>query len=55
MKVVYLLKETPNETATKLIEGQKQIADVTVIDLNVDKDYDKIIDLVVSSDKVITW
>ncbi|KJR40905.1 hypothetical protein MCHI_003198 [Candidatus Magnetoovum chiemensis] len=55
MKVVYILKETPNATGQKLIDAQKKLADVTVIDMKNDKDYSRIIDLVVSSDKVITY
>lgn len=54
MKVVYLLKETPSATFNAIIEAQKGSADVTVIDLNADKDYDRIIDDVTSSDKVIS-
>jgi len=55
MKVLYILKQEPDETAKKLIEEHKKAADVTVVDMRKDKDYDKIIDLVVSNDKVISW
>lgn len=55
MKVLYILKESPIETEKKIIEEQKKLADVTVIDLKADKDYDKIIDLVTQSDKVVSW
>ncbi|KWT79383.1 MAG: hypothetical protein H7843_09655 [Nitrospirota bacterium] len=54
-KVLYILKQEPDATAKTIIETQKTLADVTVIDMRTDKDYDKIIGEVVSSDKIITW
>ncbi|MCG6553872.1 MAG: hypothetical protein L7F77_16230 [Candidatus Magnetominusculus sp. LBB02] len=54
-KVLFLLKQEPDNTAKTIIETQKTLADVTVIDMRTDKDYDKIIGEVVASDKIITW
>ncbi len=54
-KVLFLLKQEPDNTAKTIIEVQKTLADVTVIDMRTDKNYDKIIDEAVSSDKIITW
>jgi hypothetical protein len=54
-KVLYILKQDPDATAQKLINEHKKTENVTVIDLRNDKDYDRIIDLVAGSDKIITW
>jgi sulfur transfer complex TusBCD TusB component (DsrH family) len=55
MKVLYLIKQDIDSTGQKIIDEQKQIADVTVIDLRTNKNYDEIVDLITSCDKVITW
>ncbi|MBF0463620.1 MAG: hypothetical protein HQK88_04585 [Nitrospirae bacterium] len=55
MKVLYILKQDASETAKTFIEVQKKLAEVTVVDLRKDKNYDDIIDKVVASDKIITW
>ncbi len=55
MKVLYILKQDPDATAQTIIDEQKQIADVTVVDMRTDKNYDGIIDLVTKSDKIISW
>ncbi len=55
MKVLYILKQDTDSTAQKLIDEQKKNADVNVIDMRNNKNYDEIIDLVITSDMVITW
>ena len=55
MKVVWILKDGADNTAKTMIDEQKKIADVTVVDMKTDKDYGKIIDLVTTSDLVISW
>ncbi len=54
MKILYILKE-PDETLNKMMEEHKKSHEVTVLDLKVDKDYDRIVDLIASNDKVIAW
>lgn len=54
-KILYILKQDPDATAQKLISEHSKTENVRVIDLRTDKDYDKIIDMVAGSDKVITW
>ncbi|MBF0515976.1 MAG: hypothetical protein HQK97_02500 [Nitrospirae bacterium] len=54
-KVLFILKKGTDSTAATIIETQKTLADVTVIDMASDKNYDKIIDEVVASDRIITW
>jgi len=56
MKILYLLRqETPDETVKKLIEEHKKANEVTVININENKNYDGIVDLIASSDRVISW
>ncbi len=55
MKVLYILKQDPDSTAQKMIDEQKKTTDLTVIDMRTNKNYDEIIDLVATSDKVVTW
>lgn len=55
MKVLYILKQDLDATGQAILDVQKQAADVTVVDIRTNRNYDEIIDLVASSDKVVTW
>lgn len=55
MKLLYILKQDADATLEKIIEEQKKECDITVIDLRENKDYEKIIEQIESSDKVISW
>lgn len=55
MKILYLMKQEPDETITKIIAEHKKAHEVTVVDIKENKDYGKIIDLIASTDKVISW
>ncbi len=55
MTILHLLTKKPDGLVGKIIEEQKKIFEVTVIDLQDNKDYDKIIDSIASADKVISW
>jgi hypothetical protein len=55
MTILHLLTKTPDRLLEKIIEEHKKISEVTVIDLQENKEYDKIVDSIVSSDKVISW
>ncbi len=55
MKILYLLKKDPDETAQELIAAHQQRHDVTILDLRKEKRYAGIVDLIDSSDKVISW
>lgn len=55
MKILYFIKQDPDETVTMLMDEHKKNNEVTVVDIRADKNYDKIIDLIASSDKVISW
>jgi len=55
MKILYLLKQDPDKTLKKILREHKNANEVTVVDLRKNKDYDEIIDLTMSSDRVISW
>lgn len=55
MKILYLIKQEPDETLKKFIEEHKKTNEVAVVDIRENKNYDQIIDLITSSDKVISW
>jgi hypothetical protein len=55
MKVLYLLKNEPDETGNKIIEEHKKSNEVTIININENKNYDEIVDAIASNDKVISW
>jgi len=56
MKILYIVKQKESDdTVKKLIEEHKKSNEVTVININENKKYDQIVDLIASSDKVISW
>ena len=55
MKILYLLRNNPDDTVNKIIEVHKQSNDVSVIDINANKNYDEIVDAIAGSDKIISW
>ena len=55
MNILYLLKNTPDDTGSKIIDEHKKSHKVTIININDNKNYDEIVDAIASSDKVISW
>ena len=56
MKILYILRQkNADDTVTKLIEEHKKTNQVTILNINENKNYDEIVDLITSSDKVISW
>ncbi len=55
MKILYLMKQDPDATVKKIMEVHKNGNEVTVVDLRQEKNYGKIVDLIFSNDKVISW
>lgn len=55
MKVLYIIKQDPDETLKKFLDEHKKSNEVTVVDLRKDKDYGRIVDLIAANDKVISW
>jgi hypothetical protein len=55
MKILYIVKQKPDATLNKIMEVHKKGNDVMVVNLKENKDYGKLVDLIFSSDKVISW
>jgi hypothetical protein len=55
MKLLYLLKREPDKSLYDIIKFHKRAHEVSIVDIRDDKDYEKIIEQIVSADKVITW
>ena len=55
MKILYILKQDLDATAKKIMEVHKKGNDVTIVNIRENKNYDQIVDLIFSSDKIISW
>ncbi len=55
MKILYLLKSNPDESTKKIMDTQSEGNEVVIIDVRTEKDYERIVDEIVNSDKVISW
>ncbi len=55
MKILYIVKNDLDGTAGKILAAHRASHQVTVFDIREDKDYRRLMDLIASSDKVISW
>ena len=55
MKILYIVKNELDKTAEAMLEQHRKDADVTIIEMTADKDYDNIVTQVFDNDKVICW
>jgi len=56
MKILYIIRQkNADATVSKLIEEHKKTDDVTIVNINENKKYGEIVDLIASSDRVISW
>lgn len=55
MKILYILRSKADDTVNKIIDVHKTSNEVTIVNINENKNYDAIVDLIASSDKVICW
>ncbi len=55
MKILYLVKQEPDATLKTIMETHKKGNSVSVVDMRQEKNYGKIVDLIFSHDKVISW
>ncbi len=55
MKILYLLKQDPDDTLKRIVEAQKANHEVVEIDLRTDVAYSELVSLIAESDKVISW
>jgi hypothetical protein len=54
MRLLYIFKTEPDETAQKILDAHKLSHDVTVVNLN-EKTADELLDLIETHDKLIMW
>lgn len=55
MKILYIIKKDPEGTLNDFLSRHKASHDVTVVDLRTEKDYERIVDLIIENDRVISW
>jgi hypothetical protein len=55
MKILFLLTRSADETLATIIQENQKIHHITIIDLSTDKDYEQLIALIESCDRVISW
>lgn len=56
MKIIHIVSQRPAKNVLDLIEEQRKVHDVEIINLDVEQpDYDAIIDQVINCDRVISW
>lgn len=55
MKILYIQKQDFDDTTRKIMDIHKKGNEVTIIDVRQIKNYDQIVDAIVSCDRVISW
>lgn len=55
MKILYIMKRDPDSTLEDIINRHKASHEITLLDIRTEKDYERIVDLIETSDRVITW
>lgn len=55
MKILCVMTKDLDATEQKIVDEQKKSNEVSTFDLRTEKDYDRLVDLVEGSDKVISW
>lgn len=55
MKILHIHRQDLDATAAKILEAHKKNNDVAVVDIRQNRNYEEIVDLIFSSDKVISW
>lgn len=55
MIILCLMKRDADATISGILDVQRREHAVTVVDIRKDKDYEKIVELIFSSDSVLSW
>lgn len=55
MKIVYILKRDTDKTLDDIMKRHGEAHEVMTVDIRNDKNYDRIVDMITSSDRVISW
>jgi len=54
LNVLYLLRQEPGDTEKEIIEAHRETCTVTIVDLAVEKDYQRILSLIEDCDRVLS-
>lgn len=55
MKILYILRQEPDATGKIILGEHEKTDEVAVIDIREEHDYARVVDLIASSDRVISW
>ena len=55
MNILCLMRKDPDATISGILDAQKREHTVTVVDIRREQDYGRIVELIVSSNSVISW
>ena len=55
MNILCLMRKDPDATINSILDAQKREHAVTVVDIRTDKNCEKIVDLIFSSNSVLSW
>ncbi len=55
MQVVFLLKDEPDQTIRTVMEQADRQAEIIVVDLREEQDYDALVETIAACDLVLTW
>ncbi len=55
MRILYIQKNDFDATTKKILDVHKKEHDVTVVNIRENKSYDAIVDLIFTSDRVVSW
>ena len=55
MNILHVVKKDLDATEQKIVDEQSKAHETIIFDVRSDKDFDRLVDLVESCDKVISW
>ena len=55
MKILFILKEKPDETLQTIMAENEKESEVAMVNLQENQNYGSLVELIESYDKVITW
>lgn len=55
MKVLFILKEKPDSNITTIMAESRKEAEIIVVDLRENQDYNELVEHIETCDRVISW
>ena len=55
MRVLHIVSGAPGDAVEEIVELQRSAHEVTVLDLQTERDWAKVVDLIVAHDQVVSW